>query len=167
MTTFDRSEAEKLAMEALPKLSADAESKPLSMYLLSNLYRSGLGVPKDLHQAFRLSSEAASNGEKAAYRGLSWAYFLGDGVEKDEAKSLEWARKAADAGDTVMILRVSSDYEEGKVLKRSLAASMYYLEKAARAGNPEAMRRYSEHLANSHDLHVLRGHPQKHERRVG
>ena len=38
MTTFDRSKAEKLATEALPKLSADAESKPLSMYLLSNLY---------------------------------------------------------------------------------------------------------------------------------
>ncbi len=150
MTTFDRSEAEKLAMEALPKLSAEAESKPLSMYLLSCLYRSGLGVPKDLHQAFRLSSEAACNGEKAAYRGLSWAYFLGDGVEKDEAKSLEWARKAADAGDTVMILRLSSDYEDGKVLKRSLAASMYYLEKAARAGNPEAMRRYSEHLNEFH-----------------
>ncbi len=147
MTTFDRSEAEKLATEALPKLSADAKSKPLSMYLLSCLYMSGLGVPKDLHQAFRLSSEAASNGEKAAYRGLSWAYFLGGGVEKDEAKSLEWARKAADAGDTVMMLRVSSGYEEGRVLKRSLAASIYYLEKAARAGNPEAMRRYSERLA--------------------
>ena len=56
MTTFDRSEAEKLATEALPKLSAEAESKPLSMYLLSCLYWSGLGVPKDLHQAFRLSS---------------------------------------------------------------------------------------------------------------
>ncbi len=148
MTTFDRSEAEKLATEALPKLSADPESKTLSMYLLSNLYRSGLGVPKDLHQAFRLSSEAASNGEKAAYRGLSWAYFLGDEVGKDEAKSLEWARKAADAGDTVMILRLSSDYEDGKVLKRSLAASMYYLEKAAKAGNPEAMWRYSQHLAH-------------------
>jgi TPR repeat protein len=118
------------------------------MYLLSNLYRSGLGVPKDLHQAFRLSSEAASNGEKAAYRGLSWAYFLGDEVEKDEAKSLEWARKAADAGDTEMMLRVSNGYEEGRVLKRSLAAWMYYLEKAARAGNPEAMRRYSEQVNN-------------------
>ena len=151
MTTFDRSEAEKLATEVLPKLSADAESKPLSMYLLSCLYRSGLGVPKDLLQAFRLSSEAASNGEKAAYRGLSWAYCLGNGVEKDEAKSLEWARKAADAGDTEMMLRVSNGYEEGRVLKRSLAASMYYLEKAARAGNPEAMRRYSGHL-NKFDL---------------
>ncbi len=148
MTTFDRSEAEKLATEALPNLSADAESKPLSMYLLSNLYTSGLGVPKDLHQAFRLSSEAASYGEKAAYRGLSWAYFLGVGVEKDEAKSLEWARRAADAGDTVMMLRVSNGYEEGRVLKRSLAAWMYYLEKAARAGNPEAMRRYSEQVNN-------------------
>ena len=148
MTTFDRSEAEKLATEVLPKLSADAESKPLSMYLLSCLYRSGLGVSKDLHQAFRLSSEAASNGEKAAYRGLSWAYCLGNGVEKDEAKSLEWARKAADAGDTEMMLRVSNGYEEGRVLKRSLAASMYYLEKAARAGNPEAMRRYSEQVNN-------------------
>ena len=148
MTTFDRSEAEKLATEVLPKLSADAESKPLSMYLLSCLYRSGLGVSKDLHQAFRLSSEAASNGEKTAYRGLSWAYCLGNGVEKDEAKSLEWARKAADAGDTEMMLRVSNGYEEGRVLKRSLAASMYYLEKAARAGNPEAMRRYSEQVNN-------------------
>jgi len=166
MTTFDRSEAAKLATEALPKLSADAESKPLSMYLLSNLYRSGLGVPKDLHQAFRLSSEAASNGEKAAYRGLSWAYFLGEGVQKDEAKSLEWARKAADAGDTVMMLNVSGGYEEGRVLKRSLAASMYYLEKAAKAGNPEAMWRYSQHLAHPPIYTYSEDTRKSHERRV-
>ena len=38
-------------------------------------------------------------------------------------------------------------HESGNVFKRSLAASMYYLEKAARAGNPEAMHKYSDHLA--------------------
>jgi TPR repeat protein len=145
-TTFDRSEAEKLAKEALPKLKEDANNRSLSMYLLGGLYNAGLGVPKDLHEAFRLTSEAASKGEILAFCRLASEYHYGDGVEKNEAFALEWARKGADAGDTEQMLIVSSAYEEGTVFKRSLASAMYYLEKAARAGNPEAMRRYSGRL---------------------
>ncbi len=136
MTTFDRSEAEKLATEALPQLKEDAKSRPLSMYWLGCLYRSGLGVPKDLQKAFRLSSEAANNGEKVAFRGLSVAYFLGEGVEKDEARSLEWARKGADAGDTVLMLKVSHAYDSGRCVQEKPRGLDVLSGKGGQGGQP-------------------------------
>ncbi len=62
---------------------------------LGALYANGLGVGKDLAEAFRLYLLAAEHGNILAANNVAVMYANGEGVEKNPEKASEWLRMAA------------------------------------------------------------------------
>ncbi|SMN12238.1 hypothetical protein SPBRAN_451 [uncultured Candidatus Thioglobus sp.] len=72
----------------------DAESQ----YQLGLMYELGLGVDKDLPQAFEWYQKSANQNHPKAQYNLGIFYALGKGVGKDIAQSKQWIRCAHDNG---------------------------------------------------------------------
>lgn len=77
-----------------PALQDDPDAK----YLLSNLYRKGQGVPRDLPRAFSLVQAAAEAGHLEAQFSLGRMYLSGKGTEKNTVLAQLWMARAAESG---------------------------------------------------------------------
>jgi len=73
---------------------------PAAILELSNFYRRGDVVEKDLVKSVELVEQAAKLGEVQAMRDLVCIYEHGMGVDVDEEKADFWAEKAKSAEDT-------------------------------------------------------------------
>lgn len=69
-----------------------------SQYALGLSYELGVGVDKDLMQAFAWYQKSANQEHAKAQYNLSIFYALGKGVEKDIMQSKHWIRRANDNG---------------------------------------------------------------------
>lgn len=58
-------------------------------------YYEGLGVKKDLQQAFYWTKKAAEHGDRDGQCNLAWFYEDGMGVSKDAEKARYWYGQAA------------------------------------------------------------------------
>lgn len=75
------------------------QDKPVSQYILSQVYGEGLGIEKDLKIAFELCHRSAVEHNNAmAQSRLGYLYHNGLGVEKNEELSLEMLHKGASQG---------------------------------------------------------------------
>lgn len=68
---------------------------PLAECQVGYFYLEGLGVDKDISQAFYWTERAAQHGDWDAQCNLAWFYEEGIGVEADLEKAKEWYRRAA------------------------------------------------------------------------
>ena len=81
----------------LIKLSAK-EGDVKSLYILSTLYRRGLGIEADEYEGFNLCKMAAEEGHLEAQFQLGLMYLEGEGVTADETEAQNWLWTAADRG---------------------------------------------------------------------
>ncbi|MFQ6021410.1 MAG: tetratricopeptide repeat protein [Acidiferrobacterales bacterium] len=70
----------------------------LAQLTLGNMYKKGLGVPKDLDQAAHWYRKAATQGDPDAKFNLGIMYIRGDGVTGDKGQALNWLKDAAEQG---------------------------------------------------------------------
>ena len=69
-----------------------------SAFLLSTLYRRGLGVEPDEYAGFDWCKKAAEEGHLEAQFQLGLMYLEGEGVSEDETQAQNWLWAAADRG---------------------------------------------------------------------
>ena len=74
------------------------------MKILGDLYRSGVGVPRDIKHALELYTMAFEHGNVTAINNLATMYYNGEGTERDVSKGKELLMKAATLGSVNAIL---------------------------------------------------------------
>ena len=68
---------------------------PRAQHHLANLYRGGLGVPRDLARSAQWAERAARQGHAPAQFNLGFLLDKGMGVDRDAAAAYQWYRRAA------------------------------------------------------------------------
>ena len=81
----------------LIKVSAE-RGEVKSKYILSTMYRRGLGVEADQSSGFDWCKKAAEEGHLEAQFQLGLMYLEGEGVSEDETQAQNWLWAAADRG---------------------------------------------------------------------
>ena len=71
------------------------EGYPLAECQVGYFYYDGLGVEKDLAQAFAWTKRAAEHGDRDAQYNLAWFYEEGTGTEADPDEARYWYQQAA------------------------------------------------------------------------
>lgn len=80
---------------------------PVAQYDVALMYANGLGVGKNVSQAFTWTKAAAEKGHIAAQYLLGSAYSGGLGTPKDEQKALSWFLKAHERGSEKAAFRLA------------------------------------------------------------
>lgn len=113
---------------------------PRALSQMGSFYEKGLGVPKDLHQAFKFYKEAADLGYGTAQFNLGLMYQYGRHVKSDVEKAIFWYKKSVDnddpEGDAAYNLGVL--YTRDSRVKRNITLGMKYYEMAFSKGNAMA-----------------------------
>jgi TPR repeat protein len=93
------------------------QGDPAAQLTLGTLYRTGLGVSKDLVKAAHWYQKAAEQGLPEAQFNLGMMYANGDGVTEDEYKALDWIYRAAEQGHenarVVFRVMINQDFAVG------------------------------------------------------
>ena len=91
-----------------------------SQFILSIMYRRGVGVDVDEYEGFLWCEKAAENGYLEAQFQLGLMYLEGAGVTEDETQAQNWLWSAADRGypqaTEVLTYILSDDYASEHVL---------------------------------------------------
>ncbi|CAH7235654.1 conserved exported hypothetical protein [Vibrio chagasii] len=118
-----------------------------SQYQLAQAYELGIGVPKNIDDAFYWYSQSAENGNADGQFRLAELYLAGTGGEPDNKLALEWFIKAALHGNkraTVEIAKIYESSPEHELFSPLDAAQLWY--EAALPNNPDAEDGYNRVL---------------------
>ena len=100
---------------SLIKLSAE-KGDVKSQFILSTMYRRGLGVKADEYEGFNWCKLAAEEGHLEAQFQLGLMYLEGEGISEDEGEAQNWLWAAADRGypqaSEVLTYVFSEDYHQ-------------------------------------------------------
>jgi TPR repeat protein len=116
---------------------------------IGQLYRLGLGVPKDLKVAANWYRLAAEQGLARAQANLGVMYLRGEGVERDPVKAADWFAQAADQGHTISQYNLALMYEQGYGVARDKSQAARWFEQAAAGGHDKAGDRLAALLSES------------------
>lgn len=105
-----------------------------AQYTLATMYRSGVGVRRDLAQAVVWYRKAAEQGNAKAEEGLGAMYQYGAGIERDSAQAIAWYRKAAEQDDADAANDLGALYEA----QQDFAQAVAWFQKAAAQDNGNA-----------------------------
>lgn len=87
-----------------------------SQFILSTMYRRGLGVEANEYEGFNWCKQAAEEGHLEAQFQLGLMYLEGEGVSEDETEAQNWLWTAADRGypqaSEVLTYIFSEDYHQ-------------------------------------------------------
>lgn len=87
-----------------------------SQFVLSTMYRRGLGIEADEYEGFKWCKMAAEEGHLEAQFQLGLMYLDGEGVTEDETEAQVWLWAAADRGypqaSEMLIYIFSDDYQQ-------------------------------------------------------
>lgn len=87
-----------------------------SSFILSTMYRRGLGVEADEYRSFDWCKKAAEEGHLEAQFQLGLMYLEGEGTSEDETQAQNWLWAAADRGypqaSEVLTYIFSEDYHQ-------------------------------------------------------
>lgn len=119
-------------------LRGAALGDPEAEVTVANIYRGGLGVPKNAAEALNWFRKAADQGYRDAQVAMGWMYEHGEGVPKDDQLSFAWYRKAADQGYAPAQYAVGQMYSEGRGVTKDDKAAAEWFRKGAEQGNPLA-----------------------------
>ena len=118
---------------------AAKQGSTYAQYILSYLYKEGLGVKKDSTKAVKLIEEAAKNGDADAQFVFGKFYMEGIDIKQDYEKAIYWYKKAGEQGDidaqkTLWVLYSS----EVGVVEKDYKEAAYWLTKLAEQGDRDA-----------------------------
>lgn len=119
-------------------LRGAALGDPEAEVTVANIYRSGLGVPKNAAEALNWYRKAAEQGYRDAQVAMGWTYEHGDGVARDDQAAFQWYRKAAEQGYAPAQYAIGEMYSEGRGVTRDDKAAAEWFRKGAEQGNPLA-----------------------------
>lgn len=125
------------ALRLLHPLAKQGDSD--AQFLIGLSYSGGLGVEKDLHEAFTWFLKAAEQENAEAQFAVAGCYIRGVGVKEDGDKSFTWALRAAEQGhaDAQAIVGFCYNNGRGGVEADEVKAFTWYL-KAAKQGHADA-----------------------------
>jgi len=103
--------------QAFQLIKASAEKGEVkSKFILSTMYRRGLGVDPDEYKGFDWCKMAAEEGHLEAQFQLGLMYLEGEGISEDETEAQNWLWSAADRGypqaSEVLTYIFSGNYHE-------------------------------------------------------
>ncbi len=134
------------AQQATPPSSWDAPQPecaeeallgdPGCQFALGNLYRSGVGVPRDPQKALHWYRRAAEQGHDAAQYELGVMYESGLGAAPNLALAVVWIRQAAAQGLARAQNHLGRIYELGRGVQADFTAAAQWYGKAAAQGDP-------------------------------
>ncbi|HEY6632010.1 MAG TPA: tetratricopeptide repeat protein [Rhizobiaceae bacterium] len=125
--------------EALKQLEAMAESSPLAMATLGDMYSHGEGVPADPAKAAQYYESALAKGDKAVRTRLGLLYRDGAGLPANPSRALELLSGAAQEGDNWAMFHLAQGHLRSRFGSASRPAEgIKMLEQAMAAGNPQA-----------------------------
>lgn len=116
---------------------------------IGQLYRLGLGVPKDLKVAANWYRLAADQGLSRAQANLGVMYLRGEGVERDPVKAADWFGKAADQGHVISQYNLALMLEQGYGVTRNLREAAKWFAEASEGGHDKAGDRLAAILSES------------------
>lgn len=136
--------ATKYAMKLLPWIKdviQETETIPNSMqamyckYFLGACYGEGLGVAKDLKEAFKWYKSSAEQGYDAAQAFVGYCYWSGKGVVKESSECVKWYRMAAAQGFASAQCNLGMCYETGDGAPKDIVEAVRWYELSAAQGN--------------------------------
>ena len=103
--------------QAFQLITASAERGDVrSGFILSTMYRRGIGVEADEYKGFDWCKKAAEEGHLEAQFQLGLMYLEGEGISEDETQAQNWLWSAADRGypqaSEVLTYIFSEDYHQ-------------------------------------------------------
>ena len=107
---------------------------------LGFLYANGLGVPKDVEEAYKWYYLAAEQNECCALTNLGDFYKNGTVVEMDKAKAIEYYIRAAELGYDMAQVKLGVAYINGEGTEPDHEKALRYLLQAGEKENTDAMR---------------------------
>ena len=108
-------------------LIAAKEGHVFAEFNVGLMYEQGLGVEKDVHEAFYWYEKSAEQGNSAAQFNLGVCYENGIGNSIDYEKANEWYRKAAVQGDGLAIGNLGMLYIRAQGVKENKVAGVALL----------------------------------------
>ncbi len=108
---------------------------------LGNLYRLGLGVPRDAEYAHNLLALAADAGVSEAQISIGLMLVKGEGVPANASGGAKWIRRAADQGDAAGQYNLGLLYENGIGVSKDIGQARRWLQSAASQGHTRALER--------------------------
>lgn len=127
---LSRMSAEELAdyTASAEKGDADAQNK------LGNLYRYGLGVPRDFELAFKWFGRAAAQSNAPAELNLGNLFLSGNGAKQSSSEAAKWFRRAAEHGLALAQTFLGQLYDEGKHVPQDYREAAIWYRRAAEQG---------------------------------
>ena len=147
----------RMPLEARTLLSRAAAGDVDAEYKLGEAYRLGLGLEKDIPQAFKWYARAAEQGHNGARYKLGMIYQSGEGIRQNFGRAANWYRLAANIGHLPEAqFAMGQLYFLGKGVLQDYKEAFAWYERAARQGHPVAQHllgaMYEEGWAIEKDL---------------
>ncbi len=106
----------------------------MAQHKLASLYEQGIGVRKDLAQAFKWYQRSAEQGNIKAEYQVGYMYFLGRGVDQDLAKAKTILEKVAGKGYVAAQYMMGHMYEKGLGVTANVDQAQQWYVRAANNG---------------------------------
>lgn len=130
-----------------------------SQFRLGFIYRTGLGMPRNLQLAGYWFEKAARQHDVGGQYWLAESYRRGEGLPVSPELAFEWFQCLAERGYAPAEYQVGLAYAEGRGVGHDDAAAVDWLQRAASGGYPAAARRLAQAYRNG-ELNLPRD-PQK------
>lgn len=128
-------------------LPAAHAGDPRAQFLMGNLsYIGRPPVARDLKEAVRWYTLAASRGHAEAQFALAQAFARGEGVSVDQKRSVHWLTQAANNGHVTAMMSLARLYDQGVGEPRDREAATDWVRKAAERGDARAQALYADRL---------------------
>ena len=114
------------------------QGNPLAQNLLGEMYRDGLGVPKNYEEALKWFRESAERGWPLAHLNVGIMHAEGMGVPQDYAAAERFWRRAADSGLAEAQYSLGVLYSEGLGVIQNSAEAVRWWRFAAQDGHADA-----------------------------
>jgi TPR repeat protein len=108
------------------------------LYLVGELHRQGVVLPKDPKRAAELFSQAATLGSPDAQTRLGQFWQAGLSGQVDVKEAVRWFRKAAMQGSAEAQFLLGHAYAEGDGVEKEIVAALKWTILSARQGHTEA-----------------------------
>ena len=130
-----------------------------AMRNVGQMYRLGLGVPKEPETAAKWYAKAAAKGFDRAQANLAALYLVGDGVPQDFKEAARLFEAAARQGHVLSQYNIAVLYERGLGVPQNDARALGWYNLAARAGHPEALQRLTQLVEKPAEPSPATGNP--------
>lgn len=115
-----------------------------SQQLMGLLYKNGIDIEQNYHEAFKWFEKAANQGDIPSQIILGFMYGDGEGVRQNNKKAFEWTQKAANLGDAFAQIHIGLFYEYGKGIQIDKAQAKEWYGKACDNGDQGGCNKYRE-----------------------